>query len=481
MKILIAASDLTPLISTDPLRQASVVASLPAALQRAGNEVSLVGPLLPALANPGALKLKATGVQINIALGSGRESVQVLEAKSEEGLQMFLFRHDATFGELGHDAPTFDGNARAAVLFSKLVIELSRRLNPAPDVLHVLDWLGALAPVFLRAQHLPFASVLTLDDPKVQGSFPIEDFGLLNLGWEYFTPTSVEFYGRVNFLKAGILYADAVVIPGELERTAVQTPEFGGGLDVVLREQAARLHGIPAGLDENVWNPARDTLVAKRYQSSNLIGKAACRSALLAQLGLDKNPAGPVYLVNFAAGQDSLYIQLLATKLDQFLADDVRLIVMGTLPADQSAEITFQIAARKYPTRLALVRTADERLNHLAVSGADFQLFLGRTLRLSESILRSLKYGTVPIIPAGPGVKQLITDYQPGVDGGNGVVFYRPDGEALFDALAHRAPKLLQPAEDWESLQQQAMIQAGKFTWARTAAQLVALYQRLKP
>ena len=481
MKILIAASDLTPLISADPARRAGPVASLPVALQRAGHEVSVIGPLLPAIADSPALKLKATGVQINVALGHGRETVPVLEAKSEDGLQMFLFQHEDTFGQMA-EPPAFHANARAAVLFSKLIIELSRRLNPAPDILHLQDWTGALAPVFLRAQNLPFASVLAVEDPTAQGSFPIEDFGLLNLGWEYFRPTAVEFYGRVNFLKAGLLTADAIVAPGELERAALQTPGHGGGLDVVFREQAARLHGIPAGLDENVWNPARDPFVAKRYQSSNLDGKATCRNVLLAQLGLDKNPTGPVYLLDFAAGHDGRYLELLAARLDQLLADDVRLVALGAFPGDSAAAaVTFQIAARKYPTRLALAPTVDDRLTHLAVSGADFQLFPGRTLHLSEDILRSLKYGTVPIVPAGPGVAQLITDFQPGVAGGNGLVFYRPDGEALFDTLAHRAAMLLQPADDWEALQQQAMIQAGKFTWARTAAQYVALYQRLKP
>ena len=480
MKILIAASDLTPLISPDPARPAGAVASLPVALQRAGHEVSLVGPLLSSLAHAPALKLRPTGVQINVPLGPGRETIPVAEAKSEDGLQMFLLRHEDTFGQM--DAPpAFASHARAAVLFSKLIVELARRLNPAPDILQIQDWPGALAPVFLRSQHLPFASVLAVDDPTLQGSFPIEDFGLLNLGWEYFRPTAVEFYGRVNFLKAGLLTADAVVAAGELERAALQTPEHGGGLDVVFREQADRLHGIPAGLDENVWNPARDPLVAKRYQSSNLGGKPICRNALLAHVGLDKNPAGPVCLLDLAAGQDGRYLEALATRLDPWLADDVRLLVLGAFPAGSAAETLYQITARKDPGRLALVPAVDDRLTHLALSGADFQLFLGRTLHLSDAILRSLKYGTVPVAPAGPGLSSLITDFQPGVDGGNGLVFYRPDGVGLFDTLAQRAPALLRPADDWEALQQQAMIHAGKFTWARTAAQYVALYGRLKP
>ena len=222
-----------------------------------------------------------------------------------------------------------------------------------------------------------------------------------------------------------------------------------------------------------MWNPARDPLVAKRYQSSNLSGKAVCRNVLLATAGLERNPSGPVFLLDFAAGQDPRHLQL--------LANDVRLLVLGAFPVGSAAKTTFQITARKHPARLALAPAVDDRLTHLAVSGADFQLFLGRTLHLSDAILRSLKYGTVPVVPAGPGVPQLVTDFQPGVDGGNGLVFYRLDSLGLFDTLAQRAPALLRPADDWEALQQQAMIHAGKFTWARTAAQYVALYGRLRP
>ena len=207
MKILVATSDLTPLLSADA-RPDGAVPGLPLAFQRAGHEVSLAAPLLPAVEKSGALKIKPTGVQINVPLGSERVSVQVNEARTSEGLQTFLFRHEGTFGRLAEAAPGASHmDAAAAALFSKLVVELARRLNPAPDVIQIEDWPGALIPLFLKTQHLPFTSVLALADPTAQGSFPIEDFGLLNLGWEYFRPTGVEFYGRLNFLKSGIVAA----------------------------------------------------------------------------------------------------------------------------------------------------------------------------------------------------------------------------------------------------------------------------------
>ncbi len=480
MKILVATSDLTPLLSADARQAASTDAALPMAFQRAGHEVSIVGPLLPSLERSGALKIKPTGVQINVSLGAERLTVQVAEARTTEGLQMFLLRHEGTFGRLADPAPgAAHMDAPASVLFSKLLVELARRLNPAPDVIQIQDWPGALAPLFLKSQHLPFTSVLTITDPAPQGSFPIEDFGLLNLGWEHFRPTGVEFYGRLNFLKSGIVAAPAIVAEGDLERDALQTPEYGGGLDAVLRENAGKLHGIPGGLDEQTWNPAKDPFISRRYQPSNPAGKLACRNGLLSQLGLAKNPAGPVVLLDLAAGQDMAMLELLSGQIDQILAGDLRFLLLGRLPAGLPAAVALETAARKHPTRLALAREPDERLRHAGLAGADFQLLLGWDLHTTEVLLRGLKYGTLPIVPASPGLKSLVDDYQPGAEGGYGLMFYHPTWKAMFDVLAHRAPALLESPERWESLRQRAMVHAGKYTWARTAAQYVALYDRL--
>ena len=266
--------------------------------------------------------------------------------------------------------------AAAATLFSKLIVELARRLNPAPDVLQIQDWPGALAPVFLKAQNLPFTSVLAVSDPSAQGSFPIEDFGLLNLGWEYFRPTEVEFYGRVNFLKAGLVTARGIVVEGELERFALQTPEYGGGLDVVFRENTGRLHGIPAGLDEQTWNPATDAIIPKKYRPASLAGKEASRAALLARFGLAKNPAGPVFLLDFAAGQDRPYLECSRPSSINSSPTTFASSCWGTFPDKLPAEVTFRIAAKKYPQKLALAATRDDALDHLALAGADFQLIL---------------------------------------------------------------------------------------------------------
>jgi starch synthase len=480
MKILLAAADLTPLISADPLVLAGAIPSLPVALQRAGHEVSVVGPLTAQLAGSPELKIKPTGVKIAVPLGSERLNVEVREARSPQGLQLFLLQEASVFGPRPEQAAAPRLDARAATLFSKSIVELARRLSPAPDIVQIQDWAGALAPVFMQSQHLPFTSVLAVADPAAQGSFSVDDFGLLNLGWEYFRPGAVEFFGRVNFLKTGILHATAVVAEGDLERAALQTPEDGGGLDMVFREHAGRLHGIPAGLDEQTWNPAKDDSIARKYRPAQLAGKDSCRAAFLAQAGLTKNPAGPVYLLDAGRNHhETALVDGLAAKLDQLLEDDLRLVVLGEFPHDSTAAVAFDIAARRHAAKLAIMRQVDARTRHQALAGSDYQIFLGRGLGLTARLLRSLKYGAVPILPAGPGLRQVIQDYDPSADTGCGLVFYEPGQAALFDVLAHRGPGLVQSPDRWESLRQHAMIQAGKFSWARTAASYVALYGHL--
>ena len=237
--------------------------------------------------------------------------------------------------------------------------------------------------------------------------------------------------------------------------------------------------GFPPAWTSTPGIPAADGIIARKYRPANLVGKATCRNVLLAQVGLAKNPVGPVFLLDLSAGQEEPYLQGLAARLDQLLADDVRLIVLGRLPDGSSAAVPCDVAARKYPDKLVFVREIDDRLLHLAHSGADFQLFLGRQRGISARLLRSLKYGALPIAPAGAGLRQLIEDYHPGSDHGSGLVFYHPDEEAFFDVLAQRAPALLRLPDRWESLQQRAMIHAGRFSWARAAAQHVSLYEQL--
>ena len=516
MKILFVTANAEPLFTTPAL--ATTAARLPALaaeLHRAGHEVSVVAPLGSGLAE--TLKVKATGVKLALVPGGGGGGgspahADVLEARSPGGLQTFLIRREEF---LGHTADTDadaalpatttvvggeGGEPAAGFLFARFAVELARRLAPAPDVVQAADdWPGALALVLLRAARLPFGTVLTLGAKNLssQGSFPVESFARLNLGWEWFTPATLEFFGRINCLKGAITQADALVADGEGDRRALQTAAFGAGLDGVLREHAGRLHGIADGLDEAAWNPATDKLLPRKYRPTALGGKRTSANVTLAALGLNKNPAGPVYLLEMpppdganANAPASESLGLLAPALDQILADDVRLLVLNAGPVSAARTEParhLEIAAKRYPAQVAILRAdrMDERAAHGALAAADFKLCLDPAPGSGAGVLRALRYGVVPVFPAGRGLEAMAEDYQPADEaereGGQGLVFRELTTRGLLDALYGRARPLVtgQPAR-WEALRRRAMLHAGKFTWSRTAADYAGLYARLR-
>ncbi len=502
MKLLFATADPAPLFPSDATvvtgRHADRLPALPAELQRAGHEVSVVAPFSAALvaaaggsAAKAAVKAKSTGVTVAASLGDdARIAVEVFEARSPFGLQVFLFKQPEHFEKNADGPPIAADDLAAGALFAKLVVELARRLNPAPDIVQVQDWPGALALTYLRAGRLPFAGVLALDDLQAQGSFGVEQFSLLNLGWEWFTPTGLEFFGRGNALKGGILAADAVVADGEGDRRAVQTPAHSGGLDMILREHADRLRGIPDGLDETTWNPSTDKLIPRKYRPAALGGKKTSANVFLASLELTKAPVGPVFLLRRPPGLAPVdYLDLFIPALDQILSDDARLIVTGPVPDPAApAEVALALAAKKFPGKMALVRdddaSLDDRFQHSLLAAADFELVLGRGRGTGTEIVRALRYGVVPIVPAGSGFELYVEDYRHeanGPDHGHAIFFYELTTDALLDAIFGRARPLLadHPAR-WEALRQRAMLRAAKFNWSRTAAEYTALYGKLR-
>ena len=181
----------------------------------------------------------------------------------------FLIAH-GIYGERGKP---YEDNAARFIFFCKATLELARRLTPQLEILHVHDWAPALVPVFVHAHGLPFSTVLTIHHVADQGSFWGLDFHLTNLPERFFTLQGVEFFGRLNFLKGGILYADRTTTVSEHYRREILTPAGGCGLDGVLRENAHRLSAILDGVDYTRWNPASDRLLPARYDARRLAWK----------------------------------------------------------------------------------------------------------------------------------------------------------------------------------------------------------------
>jgi starch synthase len=476
MRILMAAAEMTPLARTGGL--GDVLEGLPAELQKRGHEVSVILPFYRTIRENKTLHVEPTGVVMTIEVGARQIETEILEAQAPNGVQIFLVRRDEYFDRseiYGSDGKAYEDNAERYIFFSKAAVELARRVVPAADILHAHDWQTALIPVFVRHRQLPLKTVLTIHNIAYQGSYWGVDFGLTNLPGSYFSATGVEFYGRVNFLKGGILYADAVTTVSERYAREIQTPEYGAGLEAVTREHAAKLKGILNGADYQTWNPATDKLIAKRYTPTATGGKKTCRNALLKSLDLEPDPRGPVFcMVTRLAEQKGF--DILIPLLDRLLADDVRLVILGEGDADYSRDLG--VAAKRNAGRFAFRRAMDDTLAHRIYAGGDVMLIPSHFEPCGLGAMYALKYGTAPIARASGGLHQILTDYDATTGTGNAFLFYEYSVEALWDSIL-RTKRHFANAEAWTRLMRKAM--KCDFSWAGAAGEYEKVYESLVP
>jgi starch synthase len=453
-----------------------VMNALPATLRARGHEVCVALPFYSEIRENRGFKKKNTGIAVDIQVGDKVYVARYLEGRSAGGVQLFLIRCDEFFdrdGIYGERGQAYEDNVARFIFFCKAALELSRRLTPQLQILHAHDWAAALVPVFVHALGLPFRTVLTIHHVADQGSFWGLDFTLTNLPERFFTLGGIEFFGRVNFLKGGILYADKITTVSEHYRREILTPSGGCGLDGVLRENAHRLSAILDGVDYTRWNPATDRVLPARYDAGRLHGKQVCREALLKQFSLTPTPRGPVFGMVTRVVEEKGF-EILVPLLDRLLWDDVRLIILGE--GDPAYETALAITARKFPTRFAYQKNYDEKLAHLIQAGMDISLIPSRFEPAGVSAMYNLKYGALPAARVTGGIQEIIEDYDPTTDSGYGFVCYEYSSEAFWDAIK-RARQIFRDQQLWIKLMKRAM--ARNFSWDVSAQRYEALYKEL--
>jgi len=474
MKILMATSEIAPFARCGSL--ADTLYELPAALQARGHQVSVALPLYRTAREQTLHPIKPTGVHFAVAVGTASYECEIYETLLPNGVQVFFIRRDEFFdrsGIFGADGRDYQDNSARFIFFAKCVLELARRLNPSPDVIHGHDWPTGMIPVFAKSRNFPIPQVFTVHDLGFQGNFWSYDFGLTNLPGEYFSPSGVEFYGSLNFLKSAIVYADRVIFPSELLVREVQEPGKGCGLEMLLSQVQHKLAGIPPGVDTSLWNPAKDPALAENYSAENPEGKEACKAALLAQIGLDPDPAGPVFaMVTRLLGKKGFDILLPA--LDRILAPDVRLVILGA--GETQYEALLQSASRKHRGRLAHLLEGDESMVRRIYAGSDFLLAPAKLEEGGVRVMQALRYGVVPIVRASGGLRQLVEDYDPVNGNGNGFVFYNFTSDALVDTVRRAS-------EAWENPTLRRLLLGRAMgvdcSWTASAARHEVLYQSL--
>jgi starch synthase len=477
MELLFVASEVAPWSKTGGL--ADVAASLPAALAGRGHRVRVVTPRYGGI-DPLRHRLE----RMDVTLAAGRERCGLWRRPGGRGVpEVYFLEHDllygfrsGIYGESGRDHPD---NPRRFAFLARAALDLPRALGWRAQVVHLNDWQTALAAWLLRGEHGsdPFLagarSVFTIHNLAYQGLFPKGWMAELGLPWEIFRwDHGVEFHDQLNFMKAGLVFADALTTVSPTYAREILTVEGGYGLDTVLRRRQADLVGILNGIDVEEWDPATDPHLPDHFQRRDLRGKARVKAALQRELGLPVNPRVPLLaFVGRLTAQKG--VDLLAGALPALLAGDVQLAFLGS--GDPGPERLLADVARGHPHRLAARIGFDEGLAHRIEGGADVFLMPSRFEPCGLNQMYSLRYGTPPVVRSVGGLADTVEDYRGG-GRGTGFCFQELAPEALLAAV-RRALEAWRDPRAWRGIQERGM--AEDFSWGRSAERYEALYGAL--
>jgi starch synthase len=477
MKILMAASESVPLAKTGGL--GDVVGALAGVLSGRGADVAVVLPAYQSILD-GGFSWQETGIEVEAALGAERVPGTVLKTVLGGGVAVYAIRQDRFFCRpqlYGTPQGDYPDNAERFVFFSKAALQLAWKTGPW-DVIHSHDWQAALIPALKKlAAFSPEArkcrTVLTIHNLAFQGNFPLAAASLLNLDARYFTPEYLEFYGGVNFLKGGIIFADALTTVSRKYAREILTPEYGCGLEGVLRGRQRDLHGILNGVDYREWNPETDPYIVKNYHPADLSGKQACKKDLQKIFGLQPKSATPLIgIVSRLTDQKGMDIILEA--IEDLLSMDLQVVILG------AGEEKYQDRVAKlpgaHPGKTGVKIGFDDALAHKIEAGADMFLMPSKYEPCGLNQIYSLKYGTAPVVRATGGLDDTIEDYDPVAGTGNGFKFTDYSASALLAAV-RRAAGVYGDKKRWRQVVANGM--ASDFSWEKPAEEYMALYRSL--
>jgi starch synthase len=498
LRILLAAPEVVGFAKTGGL--ADVAGALPAALARRGLDCSVILPLYRSCRGAA---LEPTDLTLRVPVGGRIVSGRLWRsALPNSNVPVWLIeqpdyyeRDDPATGRglYQYTLPTgarrdYPDNCERFVFFCRATVEALRLLDYWPNVLHSNDWQTGLIPVYLREHydrlsdhrlHLQYKSVRTLytvHNIAYQGVFWHWDFPLTGLDWRLFNPQQLEFYGHLNFLKAGLVYADFINTVSPTYAREIQTPYYGSGLQGVLAERRDRLSGIVNGVDYRIWDPAQDTHLPAHYSADALEpGKPLCKADLQRRQGLAIEPHSPLLAV-VARLVEQKGLDLLLKAAPDILGRGAQLVVLGE--GDPAYHRALEDLQSRFPKRMRLNVGFDEDLAHRIEAGAD--VFLMPSLYEPSGLnqLYSMRYGTPPVVRATGGLADTVTDTTPKTlaDGtATGFRFAACNGEALRETVERALQCYRDRPEDWRQVMVNGMRQ--DWSWDRSAEAYEKLYR----
>jgi starch synthase len=520
MDILFVATELAPMIKVGGL--ADVASALSKALRLLGHKVTIALPHFPAI-EAGGLMLarrltplvlplapaplsRGAPLPANVGPGAGgrdgggpRAEVTLFDGRLGSGVELLvldiaapagdasalvgasgaplesLYHRPGIYGEHGVDYPD---NDRRFGLFSRAVVEIVRQRSRAGapfDIVHAHDWPAAMVTYLIREHRAELSrtrTALTIHNLAHQGMFSADALAYLGLGPPHFATDRLEFYGQVNFLKGGILAADAITTVSNTYAREILTPEFGERLEGVLSTRREQIQGIVNGIDYAVWNPMTDPALVARYDAEDMSNKGRCKSALFAEIGLEIQPDRPL-IVSIGRIVHQKGSDLLAAALPRILKSDVSVVIAGA--GDEALESKLRAAVAKNKERAAFLGDVSEQLAHRLFAAADIVVIPSRYEPCGLTQLYAQRYGALPVATATGGLCDTIVDADAALETGSGFLFDKPTATALTGAVQRAIAAMSHPR--WAALRRRVMrLDLG---WDRPARRYAQRYRAL--
>jgi starch synthase len=452
---------------------AEAVSGLANFQRRAGLNVAAILPLYRTVRDVDP-DLEPVGQPFMVPMGTHNEEARIFRvAGHTSGAQVFFIEHLDYFnrhGIYGENAIDYPDNARRFAFFALAAVTALPRLVPGPVLLHAHDWHTALALVYLRTtlrerNPTSVTAVLSVHNPGYQGHFPPDVMPHIGLPWELYNWRQLEWYGKVNYLKGGLSFADFVTTVSPTQAEELRTPGGGFGLHDAFIGLEDRLVGVLNGIDQRIWNPSTDTQITAQYSAESLEGKRRCKAALQRSFGLPQRRKVPLFgMTGRMVTQKGLDLILQSSDL---LAMDAQFVFLGA--GEEKYETALVELASSAPDRIGVQLDFTDRLEHRLMAGADLFLMPSLYEPCGLTQMRAQRYGAPPIVRHVGGLADTVEDAVTGFA-------FDPYTPEAFQEATFRALDCFGHQSEWHAIMRQGM--ARDFSWERSVATYLDVYRR---
>ncbi len=482
LKVLLVSSEAVPFAKTGGL--SDVVSALAVSLKQAGVDVRLLMPLYSSIQTSG---LTALANKLAIPLGVLEEPARLYEGRlPESSVPVYFLANDSLYRRGGiygdrNNVP-FADNARRFTLLNRGAFAACRALKWRPDVIHVHDWPTGLVPLYLRRQESEgfferTASVLTIHNIGYQGTFPKQDLFVTQLAWEELRDSDDEESTMINFLRAGLRFADLLTTVSPTYAREIQTAEYGAGMDGLLRERGDDLVGILNGIDYESWDPESDALIPHHYSHAELSGKELDKRELQLHCNFPPDPQKPIIGMISRLVDQKGFVELCSPgsgSLYQICTEmAVQVVILGT--GEPWCETELSALQSRLPN-LRVFLEFNNRTAHLIEAGSDFFLMPSRYEPCGLNQMYSLRYGTLPIVRRTGGLADTVEQYDQASGDGTGFLFDDLTPRSIYDVVGWAVWAWYNRREHILGMRTRAMQR--RFSWEKAAGEYLAAYRK---